>query len=731
MMRNTATYSVLAAACLLAFLSCQREQPLPAPRTPIELTAGIVGDSSPLTKGVTTDSPYGTAATAFGAATNLYMVLKGEKTSATPLYSRTMGSVTASEAAVSFGSAYTRFWEDCYSRDSKLSVYAACVPGKATALTIGSSADYSNNVFAWSSTEVATTIAWPLSGTSADQTAEGFLDNQDLCFSNNVSGNNGITFNTGTKKFGNGNMVFHHALTWITFKIKRGDGFAGAPFAFSNAGENIVLKGFNTAGTLTLATGEFSSVSTTDITQMALEDHRSEVGPDFDYVLDAYLLPGSLLEGTTTGQIYFTLDQNSYHITKNQLQAVLQDMKLSDGTTNALETVSDTQKKMRPGVHYVFEFTVSKKGIDKISATVVDWETVTADVFTPSNARITVSLLDNNSHITTGGANDGVANFDLFRSAATSGTIDDSFTNYSWGTGYVSHKARLVENATVGEFTAQEPDSPYTEWYWPDNKTFYHFRTVYPKTDTDWKVESEETAGAGDYITLARGASFKDVRWGAPFNALAANAKLTYSLTSGFDNTTETHQISKAIGPTNGAISMTLFHMMSDVTIQLTTTTGDDKVTLAGATIQLSNTYPSGKVRMGNGLVEPDGTPGAAQATVVETSGNYKVENFGFIPQTLENVGGVNEKDVVLTITTADQNEYRVNMKGMKATTIGNNLISNPYTISDGKFTINRWYPNYRYTYTFHLTKTGIAKITATLANWETVSADNENIQIQ
>ena len=112
MMRNTATYSVLAAACLLAFLSCQREQLLPDPRTPIELTAGIVGDSSPLTKGVTTDSPYGTAATAFGANTSLYMVMKSEKTSADPLYSRTMGTVAASASAVTFDTGHTRFWED-------------------------------------------------------------------------------------------------------------------------------------------------------------------------------------------------------------------------------------------------------------------------------------------------------------------------------------------------------------------------------------------------------------------------------------------------------------------------------------------------------------------------------------------------------------------------------------------------------------------------------------------
>lgn len=720
-MKKFDQYIVMAASGLLVFLSCERDLPLPASGTPIELTVGIVGDPSPQTKTVvTTDAPYGTQATAFGSATSLYMVMKSEKTSASALYSRTLGTVTASAPAVAFDTGHTRFWEDSYSRDAKLSVYAACIPGKATALTLGGSSDYSNNSFAWTGTEVGTTIAWPLSGTSANQTEEGFLANQDLCFSNNVSclgDDNRIAFNQSTKKFGNGNLIFHHALTWITFKIKRGDGFAGAPFAFSNAGENIVLKGFNTAGTLTLATGEFSSVSTTDITQMALEDHRSEVGPAFDYVLDAYLLPGSLLEGTATGQIYFTLDQNSYHITKNQLQTVLQDMKLSDGDTNALETVSDTQKKMRPGVHYIFELTVSKKNIDKISAKVVPWETVTVDQYTPTNARITVSLLDNGTPKT------GTADFDLFRASNVSESINDAFESYNWGTGYTpsANKAILVENvANGGVYTAKEAAAPETEWYWPDNKTFYHFRTILPKTSTgEWEVTAD--AVGGDYITLIRAAEYRDVCWGAPF--YATEGKLRYDYASyGFDGTSA-HQISKAIGPTSGTIQMTMFHMMSDVSVQLTTSEGTDAVTLDGATVQFSNTYPTAKVLMGTGLVVPTGDAGNALETV---NASHKVEHYGFIPQSLESV--------VLTIT-AQNNQYIVDLKDLEvgASAISNTLIANPYSETSpgsGKYKIDRWYPNVQYSYTFKLTKTGIATIMATLANWETVNAGDDNVQI-
>ena len=87
----------------------------------------------------------------------------------------------------------------------------------------------------------------------------------------------------------------------------------------------------------------------------------------------------------------------------------------------------------------------------------------------------------------------------------------------------------------------------------------------------------------------------------------------------------------------------------------------------------------------------------------------------------------------MLTITTADNNRYIVDMKDVKftASSFNNNLIANPYTVVDGKCKINRWYPNFSYTYTFHLTKTGIEKVTATLAAWGTVEAASQTVVIQ
>lgn len=245
--------------------------------------------------------------------------------------------------------------------------------------------------------------------------------------------------------------------------------------------------------------------------------------------------------------------------------------------------------------------------------------------------------------------------------------------------------------------------------------TFYHFRAVKPKNH----AVTHDNTDNYDYITLTGAASYTDVCWGAPFNTTTGT--LTYNrTTSGFDNTSgESHQISKAIGPTSETITLQIFHMMSDVSIQLTTTVGTDAVNLANAQISLSNIYPTGTVKLGNGLITPTGTPTNAGGNV---NSEYKL-HYGFVPQSLEGV--------VLTITTADNNQYKVTMHDKKAT-ITNSTITNPYTsVGSGKYTINAWYPNFQYTYTFKLTKTGVESISATIANWGTVTADQETVVIQ
>ena len=364
--------------------------------------------------------------------------------------------------------------------------------------------------------------------------------------------------------------------------------------------------------------------------------------------------------------------------------------------------------------------TVGKKKVSSFSASVVEWESVTTEVTKPNNARITMMLLENGIKKT------GEAKFDLYRSENknTSLTIDDNFASYAWTTGYTlaNCKAALVEGSS-GIYQAKDATDKTTDWYWPDNKTFYHFRAVYPQSST------VEVGTDGDYLTLTAGfkGSYTDVCWGAPFAATTSN--LIYdpedATKNGFDgkNVSTTHQLFKAIGPTEQTINMIMFHMMSDVTINLTTTTGNDNVILTNAKMQLSNVYSKGKVLMGNGLVVPTET---AETITNETATNtYQVDwTYGFIPQSL--------KDVVLTITTADNNQYFVNMNEVLAATVGSTIIANPYSKnSNGKYVIDRWLPNYKYTYTFKLSKAGITQISASLANWEEVVAGDDNVQIK
>ena len=271
MLKKTNKYQTLLAVCLLTLSACSTNEtltdsPIDQSKTPIELTVGIVGENTATpraqTRTITNDNPYGQAATAFTEATNLFMVMKSEHaTDGTKAakYTRSIGSVTGSTEAynaVSFGTGYQRYWEDSYSRDSKVSVYSACVPGKNTALTIGGSDSYNQNNYTWSTEAISPTIVWPMLSVSSPATQDAsFLANQDLCFSNNVSGDYSIDFNSTNNQFNPRRMYFHHALTKVTFKIKRGDGFTGANFAFTESGKNIVLTGFYTSGTLDISTG--------------------------------------------------------------------------------------------------------------------------------------------------------------------------------------------------------------------------------------------------------------------------------------------------------------------------------------------------------------------------------------------------------------------------------------------------------------------------------------------
>lgn len=745
MLKKANKYIALSTVCMLTISACSTDEGLSASdnqnKTPIELSAGVVGESPATQHAATRTTVTSGTGSAFSKTTSVYMVLKSENsnnTSDPALYARTIGYLQGgSSTSIKFASGYNRYWEDSYSRNSQVSAYAVCVPGYYLDASVSGTVDGTEDATIWSvggsnvyenvwNTSDAITLAWPLRNASVAKQTGDFVNSQDLCFSNNLakwnSSDTRLKFSKDDKKFGSGNLVFNHALTRVTFKIKKGDGFTTSdPFAFSNAsaGENIVIKAVNTKGTFDFKEGEFesNSLETGDIQQFAVTDNRSTDGATYAYELNALLVPGSDLSSTTAGQIYFTIDNNLYQLSKSTLMTALVGKTLSDNTTSAL----DAENKMRPGVHYVFTMTVGKKKVSNFTASVVEWETVTAEETTPTNARITMTLLENGTKKT------GTADFDLYRSTNTSDDIDDNYASYDWTTGYTQAncKAALVEGTKDSGIYQAKDATGSTDWYWPDNKTFYHFRAVMPN---DWVVTKDND---GDYISLAAGfkGSYTDVCWGAPFAATTSN--LIYdpedATKNGFDGKDDatTHQLFKAIGPTQNAVNMIMFHMMSDVTIKLTTT-GDadpDKVDLTNAKMQLSNVYKEGNVLMGNGLVVPTET---SKGTITNETGTntYQVDwHYGFIPQSLANV--------VLTITTADNNQYFVAMNEVLAATVGSTIIANPYTLKNGKYVIDRWLPNHQYTYTFKLTKSGITQISASLADWESVTSEEETVKIK
>ena len=671
MLKNSEKYAALAALCMLTSLwACRRDEVPVAGKSPIELTAGVAGESPAVTKAVVTT---GSGARALTHGTSLYMVMKSENGgdgTAPARYTRTIGyaqeTATAASNTVKFASQYGRFWEDSYSRNSQLSVFSACVPGyylqssvyegiipdgalDATVWTVNESDRYDNT---WDPGTDATLIAWPLRGASAGHQADDFVAAQDLCFSNNVSaaGDGRVIFDDQARKFGEGRLVFYHALSKITFRIKKGEGFqTGDPFQFTNAHENIVLKDVPVAGSFNVTEGEFDTTilpTTGTISEFGLNGSDDT----YAYILDALLLPGADLSDATLDKIEFTIDNNLYHLSKRTL------LKALDGKTLAGGAAALDEGKLRAGVHYIFDMTVGKKKMDSFTASVVPWEMVTAEETKPSNARIVISLEDNGTHMS------GSAGFDLYRCPDVSPTIDDDYVGYNWASGYEA--PAVLEETEPGLYAA-------TGWYWPSNKTFYHFRAVMP---VGHAVSPDATDG--DYLTLTGADAYTDVCWGAPYDAA-------------------TGDLYKAIGPTKGTIHLELMHMMSEVTIALSTSDGDDAVMLSGAHMELSRIYPTGIVRLGDGTVTPTGTPDSVNNT------NQVPWTHGFVPQSLDGV--------VLTITTGDHNQYLVTMKDV----------------------LESWAPNHKYSYTFKLTKTGIAGISATLADWVEVTAGDDNVKIQ
>lgn len=745
------------------------------------MSAGGMDDRGAISRAVITDGS-GKTLEAMPAGTEIWTAMMSEYNTdykdkdwafpsgarAHTLYCATYGKANApvdGKAPVDFGS-NVRYWDDAHARSSIITIRALAVPGVPIKDGGGAwvwrwkTAESGGEVplSAWSdnSANAPTTAYWAL---STNQTDDAFKK-EDLCFSNNLADNRGkgnadarLMFRESpTRKFDAGNMVFYHALTKFTIKIKCGDGFKGDGTDFQFTGSptgkdnSFALKGFYGKGVFDLTAGEFQSLTADDITTFTsiylanTTPQKKEAG-DY-YTLQAYVLPGTdIKDGDNVADAFsFDIDKNHYKISMHDLYNAILNKKdgmgnwlnRDDSETGVKTSVLGGGTTLLAGVNYQFTFTVEKTKIKDITAQVIDWESVQADNMTPSNARINIMLEERGTAVTAG------VSFYRTRDPGNN-DVSDHYVGYAWDKGYTTDgMATAAYDNVKGKWAV-------TGWYWPDNTTYYHFRALGNMTYTasdSLLVPVADVPYGPDYFSLSDGESYEDYIWGAPFlddadNETAGSFQWSYSLTKGFDGTDaedgktpQKHQIYHGIGPTNSVIKILMFHVMSDVTFTVKTTAGENKVTLKDddnhTKIRLEKLYTSGKVLMGNGLVTPTGGPTAKDdfSNPVENGGSYSWNGYGAVPQGLENV--------VLVITTPDKNEYRVAMKDVLATTVSTYNIKNPYALNgSGKYMIDRWYPGFKYKYSFTLTKKGIENITATVVDWEEVTADDDIVQIQ
>jgi len=725
-------YKALCASSLLALAACSDDDMVQenniAGKDPIALTVGVESSGENATRAITTGT--GKTLSALTKGTKIWMVMQSDKTVTSgteetdhryALTYGTAGDATDSKASVSFPTGTQPYWNDAHSRESQLSIYALAVPGKTEDFNITTKTSANTSAIAWSATTITPQCTWTIGNGSGAQTATTFAV-QDLCYSNNISKystgestseDKRLKFNSNSdRKFDTGNMVFYHALSWFTFEISEGEGFSGEGFAFSDvptgADNSVALSNFLGSGTFDIAKGEFISPSNVNYSSIYL---RSTATTGYKYTLDAYLIPGTDINSDDEA-FSVKIAGNEYKLSKKNLFTSI--------NNSYLDVVGDgeqQQKKIKAGVHYTFKITIGKTKIQNITAQIVPWEEVTSGTLTPTNARISLQLLDKGESQSTG------ADFYRALNQYTGTDFDDTWASYDW---------QAVQYAKA---TAEYKNSQWTtNWYWDSNRDFYHFRSIIPSgttiTDNEGETPSPMVALEAKQHK-SESDTYSDIKWGAPF--ASTTEKLTYSTTKGFDGkgaeaTTPTHQIYKAIGPTNDQIKLISFHMMSEITIELSTESDAGKIDFGEDTgskftkIELLNCAQTGSFNLGDGCVTPS-TETSSVTLSSSLSNNNKSVTWGVIPQALTNAE--------LKITSADGNVYIVKLGTIEVpksdANPSNTNLANPYKVSsDGKCTIDRWYPNYKYKYTFKVLKMGIVDLKATIVDWEKVTASQD-----
>lgn len=581
-------------------------------------------------------------------------------------------------------------------------------------------------------------------------------------------------------KFDKGHLVFNHALSRIQVQIKEGTGFPADitnDFVFTEDKTYITLLNFNYKGTLDLLTGSWKNDGFTK-GSIQLKDNGYDTGVTTSRTVCGQVLPGNeFRKDNGTAVMEFNIDHNTYYVTEGQLYDAMTNAKdkanaaISDKASYGLD---NTKLTFLQGKYYKFEITINKKEVENITAVLVEWSDVVGQNFAQDNTHITVTTHDAYNSGDGTGIPEKAENHYLFLKTEDLGKIYTDLSYIDGGSDPSTYKGeeyqgpyKKYEAANAGGTgTAEEKaaaTSWNTTWFYEDNKTAYHLRSINAAAYGTNAGNVKSITEGNTYFEIENGVSAAngahDYHWGAPFktgvggtvsdasSSVNGHYKYPYSTTDGYKGL-----LHYGVIASKDPLKLTEMHMMANIEVYIRTPKdGGAAVTLENTTDQtevtITNVNTKAKVDMGIGLVSDQNTvssqlitkPGTGFTEVTIGGTTYKQTKaftWAVVPQPLYRGSKTSDSEISadseinfvgLTIKTPDNNQYYVvkSLYAILAESVGtsdNQSASQP---------IHYWYPNHKYKYYFTITKKGIENVTCVLAEWSDVIGGNQEITLE
>ena len=705
------------------------------PSGPIELSAGIAeGNSKATTRTGAEDHHTTPGHQTFTSDTKIALRVSGTWTGHGESPYTVVKTTTATVGAeTSSGSKHNSltcspllYWDDYGSADlanaatgrtEGLTIYGAAVNGQTSIPTDLSSINGVTTASAWEG------LSWTL---PADQSSG--WSTKDLLISNNISGDNGATYQNDygrylfDKRTLGKLLEFKHAMSKITVVMTAGDGFVGGVFDATTQEEVKLTSNDATTSNADwpLITGKVNITDgVVDITSSGQGTHSTvimyEAANSSTVTKEALVMPGSLF-GSNDNDIIARInaDGNIYYVTAQNIRTAMR-------TAN-----SSTDYKTEAGKNYIINVTVDKTGISHVSATVADWTNVSADPVAPK-----VNVTGNLGNLGSSLPDD---NYSFYFSK-----FEDQYSiNKGYGT--VTEAGNIDFYAEQRYITKSGTDwTMSSDLYWPDHNTHYQFRCVWPRTTTNSGTVTKVAPAVSDSIHsnprvelfTYGGQDYHIIRvQNVAYTAGTFPSDLMIARPEDIDqncsNTESGHNTQNlyrdGICATQGTINLNFKYMMSQVEVNLKTNDSQaDEVNITNAKVELVDVHKTGLVKLGDRGIFLNGVRSATPAPATDTFGDYPLGNYTLT--TPEGKKNANYRSAIVPQSVANA-RFRITIY---KNGVINDGIDDIYYADIAPLTSNsEWTSGNRYVYTLTVTKTKV-NATVTLTDWTTNNA-SQNI---